>query len=142
MSSATKTKRDKLPRDFNALNALWPLRPIGDDVDLDNATDIVNCLAILDQRTRDQDDYLESLSVLIEDYENKHYQIDTSKLDPIGNLKFLMEQHDMSPGDLGRILGQRELGYAIIRGDRELSKNHIRKLCAQFKVGAGVFLKP
>ena len=33
------------------------------------------------------------------------------------------------------ILGQAQLGGKILRGERELSKNHIRKLCDYFKVG-------
>ena len=141
MATATRVHRDKIPGSFEKLNRWYPLRPIHDDVDLDNAQEIVDRLAILDTRTPDQEDYLETLTLLIERYEEKHHRIDTSNLDAMGTLKFLMKQHGMNASDLGRILGNRQLGSALVRGDRQLSKVHIQKLCAHFGVGPGVFLK-
>ena len=46
----------------------------------------------------------------------------------------------MSVSDLGRLLGQRELGSKILRGDRELSKAHIRTLANHFRVTAAMFI--
>ena len=97
-------------------------------------------LAVLDRPTRDQADYLETLSLLIENYEDTHHAIDLSKLDPIGTLRFLMDQHDMNASDLGRLLGNRQIGSAILRSKRQLSKTHIQKLCEHFAVSADVFL--
>jgi len=51
-----------------------------------------------------------------------------------------MEQHALTASDPGRILGQRELGSKILRGDRELSKTHIRALADYFHVNAGMFV--
>ena len=44
--------------------------------------------------------------------------------------------------DLGRLLGERSLGPAILRGDRELSEAHVRTRCAHFKVSPAVFIRP
>jgi len=46
----------------------------------------------------------------------------------------------MTASDLGRLLGQRQLGATILRGDRKLSKTHIRRLAEHFHVDAGLFL--
>ena len=53
-----------------------------------------------------------------------------------------MEGHDMSASDLGRLLGNRELGPAILRGDRQLSKKHIQILSKHFAVSSDLFLAP
>lgn len=96
-------------------------------------------LAVLDKRTKAQDRFLTTLAILVEAYEDEHYRIDTEALGAIDPLKFLMEQHEMSGRDLGRILGQPQLGGKILRGERDLSKAHIRKLCAHFGVGPELF---
>jgi antitoxin component HigA of HigAB toxin-antitoxin module len=46
----------------------------------------------------------------------------------------------MNESDLGRLLGERSLGHKILKGDRQLSKAHIRRLSDYFKVDAGAFL--
>lgn len=138
---AYTARRRSLPESFEALCRLHMLRPIQDKVDFENAQEVADALAVLDHRTKDQDDYLETLSTLMEKYEDKHAAIDTARLDPIGTLKYLMSGHDMSASDLGRLLGHRELGPAILRGDRQLSKSHILTLSKHFGVGVGVLLK-
>jgi HTH-type transcriptional regulator / antitoxin HigA len=118
-----------------------PRRTVRDDVDLENVTEIVDRLAVLDCPTADQVDYLETLSTLVAAYEDTHHTIDVSRLGPLETLKFLLKEHGLNASDLGRILGQRQLGSAILRGDRQLSKAHILKLAAHFGVSPGVFLE-
>ena len=48
---------------------------------------------------------------------------------------FRKKQNGLSASDLGRILGHRELGSRILRGERGLSKRNIQKLADYFKVG-------
>ena len=43
----------------------------------------------------------------------------------------------MTASDLGRLLGNRTLGAAILAGRRNLSKAHIKKLAEHFKVEPG-----
>jgi len=120
--------------------AVHPPRPIGDDVDLRNTEEIVERLAVLPRRNRDQEDYLEVLSTLIERYEADHFAIDSSHLKPIARLRFLMDQHDMTASDLGRLLGDRTLGQKVLSGDRQLSKSNIVKLAQRFRVNPGLFI--
>jgi HTH-type transcriptional regulator/antitoxin HigA len=100
----------------------------------------VGRLAVLDERTRDQEDYLSVLTTLIERYEAEHYAKEFDGVAALDALKFLLEEHGMNGSDLGRLLGCRTLGAAILRGDRGLSRKHILALARHFRVDPGVFL--
>ena len=141
MKTNTGVHRKGLPDEFEELNRVLPLRPIDDDVSLHNAQEMADALALLPKRTSDQDDYLETLSTLIEKYEDEHHAIETSDLDPIETLKFLMEQNEITMSQLGEILGQRQLGSKILNKIRALSKSHIVKLAKHFKVSPAAFLR-
>ncbi len=141
MKIGTGTHKSRLPGRFNELNRVLPLRPIDDDVHLENAQEMADALALLQERTVDQEDYLETLSTLIEKYEDEHHRIETSDLDPIEALKFLMAQNKINASQLGEILGQRQLGSKILTGARGLSKSHIVKLAEHFKVSPAAFIQ-
>jgi antitoxin component HigA of HigAB toxin-antitoxin module len=140
MSTRTTEKRRSVPEKFAVLSARHPLRPIQDRVDLENAQEMTDALAVLPVRTKDQEDYLETLSTLIEKYEREQNAVDVSKLSAIEVLRFLMDGREMSASDLGRVLGNRELGAAILRGDRQLSKANIIRLSKHFAVSPALFL--
>lgn len=76
--------------------------------------------------------------MLIEAHENKHFPIDTQN--PVETLKFLLDSNGLNASDLGRILGQRQLGSKILKGERQLSKTHIKELADYFSVEPGLFL--
>ena len=88
----------------------------------------------------DQTDYLDALSIVLHAYEEEHYAIDVLEISAVDTLRYLLEQHEMTASDLGRLLGNRALGSKILRGERTLSKDHIRQLCEHFKVSADLFL--
>lgn len=140
--AVTVSKSERVPTTFNELNALRALRPVQDEVDLDNAMELLDKLAVMKQRTKDQEDYLETLTTLVEKYEAEHDPIDTEDLPIVEILKSLMEGHEMSASDLGRVLGSRELGSVILRGERQLSKSHVLKLAKHFNVSPALFLRP
>ena len=138
--STTTTRRTEMPKTYAELVRLMPPRTIHDDIDLGNVTEIIDRLAVLNRPTKDQADYLDTLATLAAAYENAEHQIDVSHISPLETLKFLLQEHGLSASDLGRLLGQRQLGSAILRGDRQLSKTHIVKLAAHFGVSPGIFL--
>ena len=119
--------------------AVLPPRPIRDDVDLANATEIIDRLAGF-ALNADQEDYLEALSTFVEAYEAQRFPMDDSRITPLDALKAPLGEHGMTASDLGRLLGYRTLGAAILAGRRDLSKAHIKKLAEHFKVEPGVFL--
>ncbi len=132
--------RGPVPRTFEELNAELPLRPVRDGVDYDNAIGMADRLAVLVRRTRDQEDYLETLTELVGRYEDEHFAQDLSHVSPVDALKYLCEQNGLNASALGELLGNRSLGSKILRGERDLSKEHIRTLCERFAVSADLFL--
>jgi len=119
------------------------LSPIATASEHKKALKSIGLLAGTDMGTR-QRAWFESLCVLVEDYERKNHTIDTSGVTPLEALEFLLEENGMSGSDLGRLLGgegSRSLGSKILRGERELSKSHIKTLAERFKVSPALFLE-
>jgi len=137
--TATKAGFRRLPKVYGELVALLPPRPIHDEVDLANALEMIDRLAGFDLNA-DQEDYLDALSMFVEAYEAERYPVEDSDLGPLDALKALLAEHALTASDLGRLLGNRTLGPAILAGRRSLSKAHIKKLAAHFKVEPGLFL--
>jgi HTH-type transcriptional regulator / antitoxin HigA len=136
----TVTAADKLSKTFEGLCELHPLRPIRDDAELADAQELLDALAVLDRRKVGQEEYLESLSILVEHYEKEHHAIDGSNVGVTDILRHLITAAGMSESDLGRLLGDRALGNAILKGRRQLSKAHIKVLSRRFGVRADLFL--
>lgn len=113
------------------------LRPIHNRADYQAAMAVATELASRADLTGEQADYLEVLTKLIADYEEKHFEM--TKHSPQEILKFLAEENGMSGSDLGRILGSRTLGPALLHGRRSLSKTHIKKLADYFSVSPALF---
>ena len=137
--TTTKSSFRRLPRHYAELVAMLPPRPIHDEVDLANVSEMINRLAGFDLNS-DQEDYLDALSVFVEAYEAERFPREDSQMGPLEALKALLAEHGMTTSDLGRLLGNRTLGAAILAGRRSLSKAHIKKLAAHFRVEPGLFL--
>ena len=135
-----KVRLGKLPTHFAELVRLFPPQAIHDDIGYTNTQEMIDRLTSLPKLTSDQAEYLETLTILFEAYEKEHERIRTSHLTPLDVLDFLLESNGMTGSDLGRLLGNRELGPKLLNGSRQLSKAHIRRLADRFKVDAGLFL--
>jgi antitoxin component HigA of HigAB toxin-antitoxin module len=86
-------------------------------------------------------DFMDIMLPVVGDYEDRHHHgLDTSDLTPLDILRSLLEDHKMTAADLGRLLGNRSLGSAILRGERGLSQAHIKILSARFKLAPGAFI--
>jgi antitoxin component HigA of HigAB toxin-antitoxin module len=140
-----KTTRSKiqfagLPEDYNGLCRVRVPRPIHDKVDFENVTEITDAMAG-HKLSSDQEDYFDLLCRLIEDYEKEHEQLDAPKVTGLEALQHVLDAHDMSAADLSRLLGvHRTLGAMILRGERQLTLAHVRKLARHFSVSADLFL--
>lgn len=140
MTPQTKVKETVIPDVWiELLTGLYDLRPIHAKKEYETALKALKIIMRVPNRNLDQNDYMKQLANTIADYEAQKYRIE-NKHDPVGNLKFLIEQHNMSSSDLGRLLGNRSLGSLILNGHRALSKEHIRKLSEHFNVNPSVFL--
>lgn len=141
--ATTKTKPARVADDYLELIRQFPLTPIRNDRHLQEAFAMIDRLAIIDEDklTAGQADYLMVLSDLVEKYESQHHPIDLTHLDGVAILQHLLDENGLGASDLGRLLGNRQLGSAILRRQRQLSKTHIVKLCERFKVSADLFLR-
>lgn len=103
---------------------------------------IVGRLAIYEEGTLAQreQDYLDTLTVLIEDYERNNCA-ELPEATPLGMLKHLMEEHEMNISDLGRLIGSQSNASLVLSGKRGISKRLIRVLSKQFNVDPGVFIE-
>jgi HTH-type transcriptional regulator/antitoxin HigA len=86
-----------------------------------------------------ESDELEIISVLIEDYEKKHYVIEAP--DPIEAIKFRMEQMNMTRKDLEEILGYKSRVSEIFSKKRKLTLDMIRKLNEKLNIPVSVLIK-
>ena len=130
----------KLPSRFEDLVAMLLPRAIHDEIDYENTIEMLDRLTSLPRLTRGQQQYLETLSVLVESYESEHHATEVDDLSPIQVLQHLLDSNNMNASQLGDLLGNRSLGSKILRGQREFSKNHIRLLAKRFNVSPALFL--
>jgi HTH-type transcriptional regulator/antitoxin HigA len=135
-----KTVRPAAPT-YLALVDAFPLRPLRSERDYDAAVKVLDRLAVRPEGSLDrgEQDYLDTLTILVEEYDREHHRVGAEHYDPLTMLKYLMEESAMSQAELGRLLGNRALASLILHGHRELSKSHIRELAAHFKVSPALF---
>src|SRR6266404_7740870 len=84
-------------------------------------------------------DELDVLATLVEAYERERYPIDLP--DPIDAIKFRLEQTGKDVRALVGVIGQRTRVYEVMRGDRPLSLNMIRKLHQKLEIPADVLIQ-
>ena len=71
-------------------------------------------------------DRLDVLVTLAEAYEEKHYKVDPP--DPVEAIKFRMEQLELKPSDLAKILGGRNRVSEVLNKNRKLTVEMMRSL--------------
>ncbi|MSU50728.1 MAG: transcriptional regulator [Opitutus sp.] len=137
-TTQTRTQFASLSRDYAGLCRLLTPRRIHDKVDLANVVEITDALAGR-KLSPDQEDYFDLLCSLIEAYEREY--VPAPKAGGLETLRHLLAVHGMKAADLSRLLGtHRTLGAMILRGDRQLTLEHVRVLAKYFKVSADLFL--
>src|ERR1035438_1218686 len=91
-----------MPKTYAALVSLLVPRPIHDKASYDNAVEFVHALAGF-KLNRDQDDYLELMAKIIEDYE-RETSPEPAPVRGVESLKFLLKENGLSADDLGAII--------------------------------------
>jgi HTH-type transcriptional regulator/antitoxin HigA len=82
-------------------------------------------------------DLADLLTLLIEDYEEKHYQLPKSS--PRKLIEFLMEQQGLRQKDLVDVFGTPSIVSEVLSGKHDLSRQHIRRLSERFHVPPELF---
>ena len=124
--------------DYFELVRRFPLRPIRTDAGLDDALAMINQLLDLAELSADAADYLDVLSDLVEDYEDKRVQI--PEVRGTAALHHLMEENGLKQKDLAHLFGGKSAISEVLRGKRELSKSQIQQLRDYFRVPADLFM--
>jgi HTH-type transcriptional regulator/antitoxin HigA len=119
--------------------ALRPYFAIRSEVDYDRAIEQMNQLIDMIGTNEDHPmyDYLDTLGVLIEAYEQTHFQM--PHISGVEVLSYLMEEHGLRQSDLPEI-GSQGVVSEILNGKRELNVRQMRALAGRFHVSPGVFI--
>jgi HTH-type transcriptional regulator / antitoxin HigA len=88
--------------------------------------------------TKPERDLCETLSVLIEDFEKKTYNIRAAT--PVEAIKELMLANNMKQKDLIGVFETASVTSEVLKGKRGLTTEHIRRLSKRFNVSPAVFL--
>lgn len=133
----------RIGKDYFDLVKRFPLLPIRSEGHLTRAFKLIDELSIIDEDklTTGQAAYLAVLSGLVAQYEDEHHALPEAFKDGVDALRYLVQQSGMTASDLGRLLGNRQLGAAILRRQRQLSKAHLVRLAEHFRVSTDLFLK-
>ena len=143
MKKTNKSLRfSKLPKEYRLLCDLYLPRPIHDKVGYENALEIVEAMAGFEEQfSRDQGDYFALMTDLVLAYEDENEDHPEKALSFHQRLQHLLESAKWSASDLGRFLDlDATMGNKILREERKLTAEHIRKLSRHFSLNAEYFL--
>ena len=132
MKTAThrSTPYAKIPKTYAALMALHLIRPVHDQVDADNAAEMIDLLAG-HALNAEQADYLDLLSELYEKWESAQFPI--SRASGAELLRLVLAERGESAGQLAKLLGiDVSLAYRVLRGERQLTAVQIRKVADSY----------
>ena len=101
------------------------IRPIRNEQDYELALSRVELLMNAKPNS-DEFDELEVLSILIENYEAKHFSIDIP--DPIEAIKFRMEQERLKQKDVAELFGNKVRVSEVLNKKRRLTLDMVRNL--------------
>jgi HTH-type transcriptional regulator/antitoxin HigA len=134
---SSKSRTSQIPAQFDDLARSNPPRVLRSEAEYDRIIAMLDSVLARPALSRGQQAFVETWSILIEDYEAVHHPV--ASCSGVEALRVLMEERGMNASDLGRLLGNVSLGSKVLRGERELSKAHIRQLAEAFEVDPGVF---
>ena len=80
----------------------------------------------------------ELLTLLIEDFEEKHYALKASS--PVDVLQELMQANHLKQQDLIDVFGTPSIVSEVLNGKRQFTTEHIRRISRRFHVSPEVFI--
>jgi HTH-type transcriptional regulator / antitoxin HigA len=88
--------------------------------------------------SKEEEALLDLLSLLIETFERRHYQIKRST--PRAILNELMAANRLKQSDLVPVFGSKSRVSEVVNGKRDISKEQAKKLASFFHVSADLFI--
>ena len=113
------------------------IKPIKTEKDYEKALERLEIIFDADSNSKEGDE-AEILSMLIENYENKHYPIESP--DPIEAIKIRMEEMNLKQKDLVGIIGGKSSVSEILNKKKKLTVEMIRELESVLKISASVLV--
>ena len=113
------------------------IRPIRSEADHEAAVRRIETLWGAPEGSQEGDE-LDVLATLVDAYERRRWPSDRG--DPVGVLKFMMEQNGRSQSDLANLLGSRSRASEILNGKRELTLDQIRLLAREWRIPAAALV--
>ena len=113
------------------------IRPIKTEKDYEKAIERLELIFDAAPNSKEGDE-AEILSLLIENYENKHYPIDSP--DPIEAIKIRMEEMNLKQKDLIGIIGGKSRVSEILNKKKRLTVDMIRALESVLHISASVLV--
>lgn len=113
------------------------LRPIKTENDYGKALERLEVIFDASPDSKEGDE-AEILSLLIENYENKHYPIDAP--DPIDAIMIRMEEMNLKQKDLVGVIGAKSRVSEILNKKKKLTVDMIRKLEETLNISASILV--
>jgi len=117
------------------------IRPIRTEADYDAAIAEIDRLWKAEPGT-DDGDKLSILAILVEKYENERWPVDTSRLDPVEMLNYLVTDAGHTQAELAELLGSRSRASEVLSRKRALTVGMIHKISTAWKVPAELLIRP
>lgn len=114
------------------------MKLIRTEKEYDKALERLNIIFDANPNTK-QGQEAELLALLIEEYEEKVYSIDSP--DPILAIRIRMEELEMKQKDLVGIIGSKSIVSEVLNKKRTLTVNMIRNLSAKLKIASKVLIQ-
>lgn len=123
-----------------ALMKEFPLREIKTKRDDAAATEILDRLVNDQHEDPGEDAYVSALLDLMESYEAKNAPAEDER-SGLAALSYLVEEHNIRQAELADLLDISQAAVSmILRGDRQITADHARKLGKRFGMQPGTFI--
>jgi HTH-type transcriptional regulator/antitoxin HigA len=113
-------------------------RPIHTAAEYARLTGILLKLDERDDLSPEEEALAEVLTLLIEDYEAKHYPLPS--VSPNESLNALMEERGLKHKDIWPVLGNKGAATEVLSGRRSISKAQAKRLAEFFRVPIELFI--
>jgi HTH-type transcriptional regulator/antitoxin HigA len=121
-----------------------PLKPLRTETDYEAASRTLRQIVGTKSEaefTPAERDYLEVLTILVRDYQQKRRRQELVGMGPADIVRHLMEENGMTVTELGNVIGSRTAASMIVNGRRSPSKAYILRLADRFAVDPSLFLE-
>lgn len=109
-------------------------RPLRSEEEYRTARQRIDALLDKNRLSRDEQDYLEMLAVVVEKYEAALENEDEYELRGLALIRALLEEYGLRQKDLVDIFKTESIASAVLNGRRALTVEHIDKLARRFNL--------